>query len=59
MGIVNGPAESKGRRIFVDGKSIGEGPGELAAPCGTHQVKVGSSGKERAVDIPCGGKVDL
>jgi hypothetical protein len=58
-GILVAPALSKGRRVFVDGKSIGEGPGELTAPCGSHEVRIGSAGKPRTVDIPCGGKLDL
>lgn len=58
-GILVAPSYSQGRRVFVDGKSIGEGPGELQAPCGSHQVQIGSAGKLKTVDIPCGGKLEL
>lgn len=47
----------KGRRIFVDGRAVGETPSEVPAPCGTHEVRVGSKGTARTVDIPCGGRV--
>ena len=47
----------KGRRIFVDGRAVGETPSEVPAPCGTHEVRVGSKGTARTIDIPCGGRV--
>jgi len=47
----------KGRRIFVDGRAVGETPSEVPAPCGSHEVRVGSKGTARTIDIPCGGRV--
>jgi hypothetical protein len=47
----------KGWRIFVDGRAVGETPSEVPAPCGTHEVRVGSKGTARTIDIPCGGRV--
>jgi PEGA domain len=43
-----------GRRIFVDGRVVGQTPASVLVACGSHRVKVGSSGTERRVDLPCG-----
>lgn len=49
----------RGRRVFVDGRAVGETPAIVVAPCGTHEVKVGSKGTPQTVDIPCGGRVSV
>jgi hypothetical protein len=49
----------RGRRVFVDGRAVGETPAIVVAPCGTHEVKVGSKGNPQTVDIPCGGRVSV
>jgi len=51
------PEGPSGRRVFVDGRAIGETPATVTAPCGTHEVRVGSKGTPQTVDIPCGGRV--
>ena len=48
-----------GRRIFVDGRVIGEGGREHTIPCGRHRIRVGSAGIERSVTVPCGGEIEL
>jgi tetratricopeptide (TPR) repeat protein len=48
-----------GRRIYVDGHMIGEGGHDLTVSCGAHRVKVGSTGTEKPVSIPCGGLLEL
>lgn len=48
-----------GRRIFVDGRVIGEGGREHTIACGRHRIRVGSAGVERAVMVPCGGTIEL
>jgi serine/threonine-protein kinase len=45
-----------GHRVFVDGKVVGNSPGPLTAPCGTHKVKIGSSGTEVEKDLVCGAE---
>lgn len=49
----------RGRRVFVDGRAVGETPAIVTAPCGSHEVKVGSKGTPQTVDIPCGGRVTV
>jgi hypothetical protein len=38
---------------------IGEGGHDLTVSCGAHRVKVGSTGTEKPVSIPCGGLLEL
>ena len=45
-----------GHRVFVDGKVVGNSPGPLTAPCGSHKVKIGSSGAEVTKDLVCGAE---
>lgn len=58
-GILDTGTAASGRRVFVDGKVVGQTPLKQAIRCGLHQVKVGSSGTEKAVQIPCGGSVTV
>jgi len=48
-------AGEKGHRIFVDGRFAGGGGAPLVVRCGRHDVRVGSAGRLRTVDVPCGG----
>jgi tetratricopeptide (TPR) repeat protein len=48
-----------GRRIYVDGKIVGEGGHPLSVPCGEHRVRIGSAGTERVVHLPCGESIEL
>lgn len=48
----NAPAD---RRVFVDGKVVGQTPLDIRLPCGSHAVKIGSSGASHTTNIPCGG----
>jgi serine/threonine protein kinase len=53
------PASAAGHRVFVDGKVGGEGTAPIRVHCGSHDVKVGSAGAEKKVDVPCGGTLTL
>ena len=53
-------AKSFGHRVYVDGRLVGESGGrDIPLPCGPHKVKVGSQGTEKAVVLPCGGRLDV
>lgn len=56
-GIVKTEGAAPGRRIFIDERTMGQTPQPITVKCGTHMVKVGSSGRARSVDVPCGGEV--
>lgn len=46
------------RRIFVDGRTVGQTPEAVVLSCGVHRVRIGSAGKTRTVTVPCGGEID-
>jgi len=48
------PAYARDHRIFVDGKVVGEGTAPLVIACGQHSIQIGSQGKPRDVNVPCG-----
>jgi hypothetical protein len=53
------PRSSTGHRIFVDGRTVGSGPEPVTVKCGRHSIKIGSAGKPRIKDLPCGGEIAL
>ena len=57
-GVLRTP-KAYGRRVFVDGRSIGEGGRDHTVACGPHRIRVGSAGVERSVTVPCGGTIEL
>jgi serine/threonine protein kinase len=46
-----------GHRIFVDDRVVGNSPDPVAVRCGPHNVRIGSAGTPRDVEIPCGGSI--
>ena len=56
--IVTGKS-ARQHRVYVDDKIVGEGPGSYVVACGSHTVKIGSSGKPLDLDVPCNGHVDV
>lgn len=56
--LITAPAEL-GHRIFVDGRFAGGGGAPLTVRCGRHDVRVGSAGRLRTVEIPCGGELEV
>jgi hypothetical protein len=57
VGTVN--VTAAGHRLFIDGRLAGEGPRTFSLPCGMHELRVGSAGATRAVNVPCGGEIVL
>ena len=57
VGTVRLPAWTRGRRVYVDGRVVGEGPEPLRVRCGTHLLRLGSAGEDQSVEVPCGGAV--
>jgi len=56
--LLTAPSEA-GHRVFVDGRFAGSGGAALVVRCGTHEVRVGSAGRLRRVDVPCDGAVEV
>jgi serine/threonine-protein kinase len=58
-GVLQTAGAVPGRRIFVDKRTVGQTPGSVTVACGTHLVRIGSSGVARNVDVPCGGEINV
>jgi hypothetical protein len=56
-GTLDLPAWTKGHRIYLDGRVVGEGPGPLRVRCGPHLIRLGSTGRELSTVVPCGGEM--
>jgi hypothetical protein len=57
-GFLELPRSAYGHRVFVDGKLVGDAmTTSISVPCGRHTVKIGSSGRDQEIDVPCKGSV--
>lgn len=43
-----------GRRVFVDGKVVGQTPLDVSVACGARMVQIGTHGAPVRVEVPCG-----
>jgi hypothetical protein len=59
MTLVTLPPYAAGHRVFVDGVAAASSGTTLKARCGRHAIKIGSTGKGRTLDLPCGGELIL
>ncbi len=54
------PASARSHRVFVDGRYAAARSGAtLTLHCGRHTVRIGSQGRDLAVEVPCGGSVSV
>ena len=58
FGAVSIPASRAGHRVWIDGRLVGQSPGTFHVACGVHEVRVGSHGPLRRVDVRCGEDVE-
>jgi hypothetical protein len=58
-GSIVSPKWATGRRVYMDGGKDFGPAGNAEVPCGTHVVQIGTSGKPRKVNVPCGGNVTV
>ncbi|MDF2697860.1 MAG: hypothetical protein K0S65_6243, partial [Labilithrix sp.] len=59
MTVVTLPRSAKGHRVFFDGRVVASGAEPLKLRCGKHKIQIGSGGKARVADLPCGGELTL
>jgi serine/threonine-protein kinase len=59
MGLLETANAQPGHRIFVDGRTMGQTPQAVPVKCGKASVKIGSAGRLRVLDIPCGKAIDV
>ncbi len=57
--ILNTAIAAPGHRIFVDGRAVAETPAAVEVGCGKHEIKLGSAGTPRTIDLPCGEEVSI
>jgi hypothetical protein len=57
VGTLRVDPQAAGHRVWVDGVVLTAGAALVR--CGEHQVKVGSSGRTRTIDVPCGGDITV
>jgi len=58
-GVIVLPGSAAGHRVFVDGRLVEVKSSRASVPCGSHEVRIGSSGTVRKLDIACGGETAL
>jgi hypothetical protein len=58
-GVIVLPASAAGHRVFVDGRLVEVKNSRASVPCGSHEVRIGSSGTGRKLDVVCGGETAL
>jgi hypothetical protein len=57
VGTLRVDPQAEGHRVWVDGVLL---TAEAAlVRCGEHQVRVGSTGRAKTVDVPCGGEITV
>jgi hypothetical protein len=50
---------AKDHRIFVDGRVVGSGSEPINIRCGKHTIRIGTHGKSKVTNLPCGGELTL
>jgi predicted nucleic acid-binding Zn-ribbon protein len=58
-GVIVLPQEAADHRVFVDGKVVPVKNSRAVVPCGSHEVRIGSRGAPRTLDVACGGETTL
>ncbi|HSD90064.1 MAG TPA: hypothetical protein VLB44_21180 [Kofleriaceae bacterium] len=55
-GVIVLPQEAADHRVFVDDRVVPVKNSRAVVPCGTREIRIGSSGTPRTVDVACGGE---
>lgn len=59
MTVLTLPPYAAGHRVFLDKALLHKASSPIRLKCGEHTIKIGSSGKPRLVDLPCGREFTL
>jgi hypothetical protein len=59
MTLVSFPDYAQGHRIYVDGAILATGSSPTKLRCGRRNIRIGSAGKARDLDLPCGRELIL
>ena len=52
--LVTLPKYAAGHRVYVDNVVLSDGASPVKMKCGKRTIRIGSQGKARAIDLPCG-----
>jgi len=55
-GVIVLPQEAADHRVFVDDRVVPVKNSRAVVPCGTREIRIGSSGTSRTLDVACGGE---
>lgn len=58
-GVIVLPQEAEDHRVFVDGKVVPVKNSRAVVPCGTREIRIGSRGTPRSVDVACGAETTV
>ncbi|HTR53101.1 MAG TPA: hypothetical protein VMJ10_20540 [Kofleriaceae bacterium] len=58
-GVIVLPPEAADHRVFVDGHVVSVKSSRAVVPCGSHEIRIGSHGTPRTLDIACGGETTV
>jgi hypothetical protein len=58
-GVIVLPPSAEGHRVYVDGKIVQVKGSRAKVSCGSHEIKIGSSGTAQKLDVSCGGETVL
>ena len=55
-GVIVVPQEAAEHRVFVDGRVVPIKNSRAVVPCGSREIRIGSHGTARTLDVACGGE---
>lgn len=59
MTLVTFPDRARGHRIYVDKVVLKDASRTVKIKCGKRTIKIGSAGRARSMDLPCGGELSI
>jgi hypothetical protein len=57
--LVTLPGYARVHRVYVDDVALANSTSPVTTKCGRHTIRIGSSGHEHELDLPCGGELIL
>jgi hypothetical protein len=55
-GVIVLPPDAADHRVFVDGRVVAVKNSRAVVPCGTREIRIGSRGTPRTLNVACGGE---
>jgi hypothetical protein len=59
LGVLQLPPRARGHRVWIDGSPAFEIGDDRVVICGPHTVRIGATGEDRTIQVPCGEVVDV